>query len=266
MNKILAVLPLAALVVLTGCASGPVPVAENGAKSYKDGAKYEGQLLNGVPEGKGTMVFADGGKYEGAFKKGVMEGKGVYHYADGISKYDGDFKDGKRHGNGVLTRPFNETVIKLTGTFVNDKPRGKAVQEAVGMFTIECEVKEDSLAYGQGKRTYVNGDTYVGEFRKNHHYKGVYTWANGDKYEGTFGGHLPNGEGVKVFADGGSYKGDFVRGTMHGKGVYKFPDGSRYEGEFNDGKMEGRGIFISRDGTRTEGTFKNDEMVEVLQK
>lgn len=270
MKQIQAVLSVATVLVMSGCLS--MHVAHSGTIAYQNGATYEGQILEGVPDGKGTMTFADGATYEGAFKKGLMDGKGVYNYADGVSRYEGDFRKGKRHGKGVLTRPFVrphlniDTVVEHTGTFVNDKPYGIAVQEVVGVFTIVCEVKEDGLAYGLGVRTYANGDKYVGEFSWNHPYDGTYTWANGDKYTGPFDGNSPNGKGVKTFADGGKYEGDFEAGVMQGTGVYTFPDGSRYEGDFKGGKMEGRGVFVAEDGTRIEARFADDKLIKVLEK
>jgi len=155
--------------LLTGCFVTPHVI------TFPDGTAYKGQAVNGVPEGRGVITFANGNVYNGQIHNGQMHGKGKLSYADGTSCYEGDFKDGQRHGQGVLTRPFRhmktETVVIYTGTFVNDKGEGPAVQEVKGMFTITASCR-DCLAFGPGTRTYVNGDTYVGEFRRNHHYKG----------------------------------------------------------------------------------------------
>lgn len=262
MKRALMVLSSLALLVSSGCTSVPRPGSNSMA--YDDGTKYEGELVGGAPDGKGTMTFPEGGRYSGEFKKGRMDGTGVYHYADGVSKYEGDFKDGKRHGLGVFTRPFShkttKTVVIYTGTFVNDKGEGPAVQEAKGMFTIRANCR-DSLAFGPGTRTYVNGDTYVGEFRNNHHYDGKYTWANGDTYEGTFDGYHPHGKNVKkTYADGTVYEGDIFRGVMQGNGVLTFADGTRYEGTFEKDKMHGAGSMTFPDGSSYEGEFKDDEI------
>ena len=41
--------------------------------------KYIGQVLNGVPEGKGIMYWNDGDRYEGEWKNDKKEGKGIYY-------------------------------------------------------------------------------------------------------------------------------------------------------------------------------------------
>ena len=211
-----------------------------------------------------TLAFDNGNKYEGDVQDGLMHGKGKLTYADGAT-YDGDFKEGKRHGQGVLIRKFNDTRVIYTGAFVDDKADGYAVQEVVGMFTIKAPCK-DGLAHGKGTRTYVNGDSYEGEFRENHHYDGTYTWANGDKYTGTFGGHLPEGKGTLIQANGNRYTGEFHRGKYHGEGVLVFADKTRYEGSFKNGMMDGKGEITYPDGSAHKGEFKDDQIVLPVEK
>jgi len=38
-------------------------------ESWPDGAKYEGDYIDGKKEGKGKLTFADGSYYEGEFKQ-----------------------------------------------------------------------------------------------------------------------------------------------------------------------------------------------------
>ena len=263
-----------------------IPVFAHGevvlSHELSDGRKYSGPLIDGKMHGKGGLVFPNGNRYAGEFKDGEMHGKGLLIYANG-DHYKGDFAHGLRHGEGVLTRKFKDTIVIYTGTFVNDKGEGKAVQEVVGMFTIMSQCK-DGMAFGPGVRYYDNGDTYQGHFKNNHHYNGTYTWANGDVYVGPFGGHTPQGEGVKTlssgdrytgdfhrgmyqgqgryeFADGSVYEGDFVKNKMHGLGKIVFPDGSEYEGEFANDHMEGKGTFTERNGVKIYGIFKEDAYV-----
>ena len=50
------------------------------AIKYSDGSKYIGQVVNGLPEGKGTWYGDDGDRYEGEWRNDKFEGKGIYYY------------------------------------------------------------------------------------------------------------------------------------------------------------------------------------------
>ena len=64
--------------------------------------------------------------------------------------------------------------------------------------------------YGQGIRTSIYGDKYVGEFKagvKNG--QGTFTWANGDKYVGEWKDDKRNGRGTFTWANGDKYVGEW---------------------------------------------------------
>lgn len=119
---------------------------------------YEGDWIEGVQTGKGTMFWNSGDRYEGQFENGEMSGYGTYYFSDG-TKHVGWFKDGLRNGTGV----FYSSTGRMEGTWVNDKPNGK--------FSI----------YGNrgGKRTgeYVNGKE-EGEW--------IETYDNGEQMKATY--------------------------------------------------------------------------------
>ena len=64
--------------------------------------KYEGEIVDGVPNGKGTLSWGDGRKFEGEIKNGKQHGQGTFTWSNG-DKYVGGFKDGKRNGQGTHT-------------------------------------------------------------------------------------------------------------------------------------------------------------------
>ena len=68
--------------------------------NYGNRKKYIGQVVNGVPEGKGIMYWNNGDKYEGEWKNDKKEGKGIYYYSNG-DKYEGDYKNGQPNGKGI---------------------------------------------------------------------------------------------------------------------------------------------------------------------
>ena len=128
--------------MLTGEAGTYVGEFKNGVADgkgiyyFKFGAKYEGEWLNNVRHGFGTltlpggypryqvelrndevcgngkMLRSDGGLVEGIFD-GNFNGIGTITYPDG-NVYKGQFRHGERNGMGVLTTPENE---RFTGEF-----------------------------------------------------------------------------------------------------------------------------------------------------
>ena len=52
-----------------------------------DNVRYVGQVVNGLPEGKGIAYYDSepfkGDKYDGYWKNGKREGKGIYYYHNG---------------------------------------------------------------------------------------------------------------------------------------------------------------------------------------
>jgi len=57
--------------------------------------KYKGEILNGLPNGKGTLTYPDGSKHLGRWINGQKDLKRIENYPDG-SKYVGEFKKGKK--------------------------------------------------------------------------------------------------------------------------------------------------------------------------
>jgi hypothetical protein len=50
---------------------------------YPKGSKelrYEGDTIDGVPSGNGTLIFKSGEKFEGQFEKGLIDGHGKLIY------------------------------------------------------------------------------------------------------------------------------------------------------------------------------------------
>lgn len=70
-------------------------------RNYENGDKYEGEILNGLLNGKGKYTWANGDVYEGDFSNNLMHGKGKIVYVNG-NIYEGDFVNGKYEGHGKL--------------------------------------------------------------------------------------------------------------------------------------------------------------------
>ncbi|WP_235298064.1 caspase family protein [Portibacter marinus] len=54
-----------------------------GRYTYRDGSYYEGQFVNGLPQGQGICYYSNGDRYEGGWKNNAPEGEGVMHFASG---------------------------------------------------------------------------------------------------------------------------------------------------------------------------------------
>ena len=99
---------------------------EGGKKWFKTGdektqVKYEGDILNGVPNGFGSFTGPNGDKFVGTFKEGDTNGEGKFYYIDG-DVFEGFYKNGERNGEGTLT--FGDGTI-MSGMFVDDTAEGK---------------------------------------------------------------------------------------------------------------------------------------------
>jgi len=99
---------------------------------YNNGDRYEGDFRNGKAEGKGIYYYHNGERYEGDFRNGKSEGKGIHYYHNG-DRYEGDFRNGKKEGKGIYYYPNGDRTM---GDFYNGKPIGKHV-----MLTRNGEVK-----------------------------------------------------------------------------------------------------------------------------
>jgi ABC-type multidrug transport system ATPase subunit len=76
------------------------------------GGKYAGQLIDGVPNGRGRFLMPDGTRYDGEWKEGKPHGKGAIVYASG-DVYKGEFKNGRRHGFGIYAKPDGSEIKGL---------------------------------------------------------------------------------------------------------------------------------------------------------
>ena len=65
---------------------------------WDDGTKYQGSVVDGKRDGKGTIVWPDGSRYVGHFKNDLRNGPGTMILPDG-TVYNGYFVDD------VLTDP-----------------------------------------------------------------------------------------------------------------------------------------------------------------
>ena len=148
---------------------------ENGSYTDEEGNYYEGDLLNGIPNGQGTMTYTNGNVYEGEWKDGIRSGKGTVAYPNG-DIYEGEWKDDAKNGQGTYTWASGNIYV---GEF------------------------KDNVRNGHGTVTWTDGTVYEGEWKDDKaNGQGTMTYAEGDVYEGEWKDGQANGQGTCIFANG----------------------------------------------------------------
>lgn len=234
--------------------------ASSSTNSYRrNGALYEGNVVNGLLEGQGKVSWDDGTIYVGNFVDGVCSGKGKVTWKDG-SYYEGEYIDGLRNGSGTYVWANGN---KYTGNWVNNKREGQGTMTySDGEYTGQWE---NDKRNGYGYQTLKNGNSYLGYFVDDlYDGQGTYSWANSNKYVGNFSKGIRTGKGTFYYADGSIYEGDFSNNDFNGKGILTFSPNSKtgsksYAGDFVNGKQEGYGTFLWTNGDYYNGYWKGGE-------
>lgn len=136
---------------------------------------------NTINETFTNIITTENGKYDGNIVNGKMQGKGTYEWNDG-SKYVGDFANNKITGQGTLTIPEKGSY---EGNFVNGKKSGQGTYKFANGDVYEGDWSDDKMS-GKGTYTFSNGEKYVGEFKDNK-FNGQGTYSkDGKEYTGTW--------------------------------------------------------------------------------
>lgn len=218
---------------------------------------YEGEWVDGVTEGQGTIVWDSGDHYEGEWKDGMRNGQGTYTSTEGDGYvYEGEFQNNERSGKGTMTWGKDGETTIYEGDFA------------------------DNWINGYGTCTWPSGDHYEGEWKNGKfNGKGTITYAGGSVYEGEFVDNKKNGEGIWTKSDGtavtenwiygkkvetltledGTYTGGVTDGKPDGQGKMEYTNGQVYEGEWKNGVRSGQGRCTWPDGGYYDGEWANDK-------
>lgn len=201
--------------------------------------KYTGELRNGVPHGKGEIVFTknyllpapDNGEarkgeiYEGEFVKGNPAQLTKVEFSKGekeleYGKYTGEMRNGIPHGQGKITFSRNYSLPSSNG---GEARKGETYEgsfaygEPVQLTKVKTKASSAGAASGQVRLPY---GTYVGSLR------------NGK----------PHGHGKVTFTR------SFTLSSSQG---YVASPGDVYEGDFRDGRPAGCFGYWYHDGNQT---------------
>lgn len=244
---------------------------------YKNGAIYEGQLVNDQREGFGTLYFNDEIVFVGDWKddmfalgrlnyfneamvdasfiNNVQIGHVKIKYIDG-SVYEGKANDFIKQGDGILeTKTSTYEGSWEKNQFVNGKHYSKTFK-TIGTY-------KNGMLHGKDIETkkadgsYIKADYENGDINGNAYVK----MSNGDIYEGQMRNGSYHGKGTYRFSNGNYYSGDWFYGKREGRIHESRIDGSKYWGNAVDNNYCGEGNISYKDGKYIDGLFFLGEMV-----
>lgn len=177
----------------------------------KISARYEGELLDGLPHGTGECFLANGAYFVGQWRRGLRNGFGTFKQPNGDA-YEGKWIADKRCGKGKWTS-FRGDVIE--GTWDEDLPHGQGVHKEVDGGLFEGTFARGRY-HGSGTFTAADGSVYVGEWRHGlRHGRGEWTGparpSDGEiAYRGEWADGLRCGRGAARYVSGESFAGVFI--------------------------------------------------------
>ena len=178
---------------------------KKGKNSAADGKDhYEGDLVNGVREGRGKMTFASGNTYNGQWKNGMMHGLGEFVFAGTGERYVGEFVNGAYNGQGKLYYPSGHVY---DGSFSRGKRDGTGTLLMPNGDRYEGNWIADKTG-GYGKYYYADGRVYRGMFFDNDMTDGFLTQKNenGEWVETRFGSKVNEPKGTLIYLDSYPYE------------------------------------------------------------
>ena len=115
---------------------------------FEDGGYYIGEVIGGVPEGKGTIYYVNGDQYTGDFVDGLKEGNGIYTWENG-DYYEGEFFIDYMHGDGIYT--YADGLIFSGSWFYDEVAENKMIPtpyaKAVSNSNLEIGWEDNQLGW-----------------------------------------------------------------------------------------------------------------------
>lgn len=196
----------------------------------KTGSTYQGEVYDGKPHGRGTIITTKGALIQGLFEYGLMKG---------------------------MSRIIDPSGTVYIGHIENRLKNGKGFYRESGGCTIDAMWQNGVtngfvIVKGPSGGTIFEGTTVAGRrhgFGKLHNHLQKYS------YEGEFQKDLFDGQGKKVFENGKVYIGAFRSGIEHGYGELHTIDGRIIKAIFDQGVPKGQGILVTNEHEEKEAIF-----------
>ena len=213
---------------------GKTTYSGTGRVAWANGDVFEGALVAGQREGRGTFVWPSGQRFEGDWRQDRAIGQGTVWFANG-DHFEGAVEDGEPNGPGRMRYASGDRYV---GQMKAGRPHGRGVYTWINGQSLEGDWV-DGEGRGSGTMRFVTGDLYVGAV------------VDG----------MPNGRGQVLLTTGDTYLGGVKGGRPDGEGTYTWKNGDRYVGQWKDGVKDGIGVMILRNGDRREGTYRAGAML-----
>lgn len=176
---------------------------------------YQGNFVDGVRSGEGSLYEAGVLVYEGQFSGGLANGMGIA-YADGVKCYQGAFVDGQYEGEGTAYYP--DGTRSYVGAFAQGLYEGEGTQyRQDGKMRYKGSFAQ-GLYDGSGTVYLEDGSTIQAEFTAGVS-SGAIQWYQKGKlwYDGSADDLTPDGFGTLYGENGKAiYAGEFDQGTLDG--------------------------------------------------
>lgn len=229
---------------------------------------YTGDLVDGIRQGSGALVFTNGDRYEGAFVQGFRHGHGVFTSERSNRVFEGEWRRSEKHGAGK--EKWLASGDRYEGEYQKDVFHGKGV-----LFRGTSGSKYDGefqfgKKHGHGRMEFANSTVSTGKLASGSDLKAILSAAGGNSistspssaYEGGWKDGRMHGEGKYTRADGGFYDGTWLDGLCHGFGKEMvLATGELYEGHWQKGLRHGEGC-VTRSGKRRKGIWETGRRVK----
>jgi len=173
-------------------------------------------------------------------------------------------------GRKVMSVTKSKTATQATKPTATAAAAARGAAKPVASFV--GEKNEHGERHGKGIETYINGDTYEGEWVANKkHGQGMYTWAPKNtnssvlcpqevRYVGAWENDLFHGEGCFYYASGNVFKGIFEHGLKScAEGTMIFASGTTVKAPYANGKRtKGTGSAEFKQGSQPPLTFQGE--------
>lgn len=231
------------------------PYNENRIKSY------EGEWIEGSPNGRGILTLFCGTSYDGEWnwdRSPYNQGRELRWYswvAHTLWRLKG--------GQGTMTRP-NGTRYEGEWHIPDPESDMEIDRRVIGS-------KPEPFLHGQGSETWPDGTRYEGHWCEGKLYRGSLTLPDGTRYEGAWqSGYLDHTshehdhyvgpippDGMRDPARYAyHHRSERDYDNVHGRGNLTRPDGTCSEGEWRNGKLHGQGAETWPDGEQCQGEFR----------